>query len=314
MVAVSDIEYVAFGQKDLGRAEQFFVDFGLVPVARSETELLLRGRSNRHYHYVAERSDQPGVRAIAMRVESMEDLEEAARFPEASAIEPIGRAGGGWRVRLTSPDGIPFELVHGIEPLAPLPMRDPLVFNHALQKARTGEWQRPDLEPAAILRLGHVALTTPDYRRNAEWLQTRFGMRPSDVLIDGSQDNQIGGFFHCRGASGWTDHHTLALFPAPVSKVHHCSFEIQDVDAAFLGNKYLLSKGWKPLWGIGRHILGSQIFDYWFDPDGNVVEHFTDGDLVRGEHQVEYHQVSDDSLAQWGPPMPVANFIERKPA
>ena len=32
-------------------------------------------------------------------------------------------------------------------------------------------------------------------------------------------------------------------------------------------------------WGIGRHIQGSQIFDYWRDPDGFLVEHFTDGDM-----------------------------------
>jgi hypothetical protein len=88
---------------------------------------------------------------------------------------------------------------------------------------------------------------------------------------------------------------------------------VQDIDAQFLGNKYLASKGWRPLWGVGRHILGSQIFDYWFDPDMNVVEHFTDGDLVTSDQQPEFHQVSDDSLAQWGPPMPVENFISRLP-
>jgi len=187
------------------------------------------------------------------------------------------------------------------------------VFNHADCKSRIGSWQRAPLEPARVIRLGHVALTTMEYRRNADWLQSRLGMAPSDVLFDGSADNWVGGFLHCNGSAGWTDHHSVALFPASSAGVHHCSFEVQDIDAEFLGHKYLGAKGWHPLWGVGRHILGSQIFDYWFDPDGNVVEHFTDGDVVQPGHTPEFHQVSDDSLAQWGPPMPVMNFIQRRP-
>ena len=36
--------------------------------------------------------------------------------------------------------------------------------------------------------------------------------------------------------------------------------------------------------GIGRHILGSQIPDYWKDRFGQVLEHSADGDLpVAGE-------------------------------
>lgn len=313
MVSVLDLDHIAYRQRDLDLAERFFTDFGMTKSARTGQELMMRGCGPNRYCYIAVQDDRPGIDSIALRVAAHAQLEEAARFPEASPIEAIDRPGGGYRVRLTSPDGLPFELVHGIEPVQPLPMRQALVCNYARHKQRRGEWQRAAFEPAAVLRLGHVALLTPNYRVNADWFASRFDMHPSDILFDGDQANQIGGFFHCGSAGGWTDHHTLALFPAPVSKVHHCSFEVEDLDAQFLGNKYLQKKGWTSLWGIGRHILGSQIFDYWFDPEGNVVEHFTDGDLVQPGRQPELHQVSDNSLAQWGPPMPVSNFIERRP-
>lgn len=312
MVAVIDVEYVAFGQPDKAKAKKFFTDFGLVTEAESDRETLFRGRSSNRYCYVAIHSEKPGVHAVAMRVADRSVLEEATRFPEASDIEAIERPGGGFRVRLPSPDGIPFELVSDIEPVAPMPLREALTFNHADVKRRRGSWQRPPLEAAEVLRLGHVAIRTANFGPNAEWLQSRFDMRPSDLLFDGNEANRIGGFFHCTGGKDWTDHHTVALFPSNNSRVHHISFEVQDLDAQFLGNKYLRSQGWNPLWGIGRHILGSQIFDYWFDPTGNVVEHFTDGDLVTPGHKPELHQVSDDSLAQWGPPMPVENFIDTK--
>jgi hypothetical protein len=71
-----------------------------------------------------------------------------------------------------------------------------------------------------------------------------------------------------------------------------------------------LKRGWRPFWGVGRHILGSQVFDYWYDPDGNLVEHFTDSDLVQPGCAPGLHQVDDEALAQWGPPMPVSEFID----
>ena len=313
MVAVVDVEYVRYGYADLSQACRFLADFGLVVSGRTDNDVLFRGGSGSRYCFVATKAGAPGLQAIGLRVDDYSALEAAAAFPEASSIESIDRPGGGKSVRLTSPDGLHFELVHGIEPVESTSLRAPLTFNYADRKNRKGEWQRPPFEPARVLRLGHVAILTADYQANAAWVQSRFDMLPSDVLFDGVEDNQIGGFFHCTGSKNWTDHHSIAFFPGKDGSVHHCSFEIQDIDAQFLGNKYLLAQGWSPLWGVGRHILGSQVFDYWFDPEGNVLEHFTDGDLVKPGKAPELHQVSDNSLAQWGPPMPVGNFIERLP-
>jgi hypothetical protein len=57
-----------------------------------------------------------------------------------------------------------------------------------------------------------------------------------------------------------------------LSHVHHCSFEVHDFDTQLLGHKWLAAKGYKSVWGVGRHILGSQIFDYWWDTSNYMVE------------------------------------------
>lgn len=54
--------------------------------------------------------------------------------------------------------------------------------------------------------------------------------------------------------------------------------------------------------GIGRHIQGSQIFDYWRDPDGFLVEHFADGDMFDGTLEPGWAPFTASGLAQWGPP------------
>jgi hypothetical protein len=53
---------------------------------------------------------------------------------------------------------------------------------------------------------------------------------------------------------------------------------------------------------VGRHIQGSQIFDYWRDPFGNKVEHWTDGDLVNDASPVGHAEINPAELAQWAPP------------
>lgn len=53
-------------------------------------------------------------------------------------------------------------------------------------------------------------------------------------------------------------------------------------------------------------MLGSQIFDYWFDASGNVVEHYCDGDMVNKDSPFEKEPAGPDSLHIWGPNIPLA--------
>lgn len=50
--------------------------------------------------------------------------------------------------------------------------------------------------------------------------------------------------------------------------MHHSSFETHDFDTQVLGHDWLREKGYKNCWGVGRHVLGSQIFDYWYEYSG----------------------------------------------
>jgi hypothetical protein len=67
--------------------------------------------------------------------------------------------------------------------------------------------------------------------------------------------------------------------------VHHTSYEIEDFETRLLGHKWLAQKGYESVWGVGRHALGSQIFDYWKDPRGFKIEHYADGDAVNNKCQ-----------------------------
>ncbi|KAJ5827535.1 hypothetical protein N7447_004298 [Penicillium robsamsonii] len=51
----------------------------------------------------------------------------------------------------------------------------------------------------------------------------------------------------------------------PTTYAHYCSFEVHDFDTHKLGHQWLATRNYKSAWDAGRHIIGSQIFDYWWD-------------------------------------------------
>lgn len=55
---------------------------------------------------------------------------------------------------------------------------------------------------------------------------------------------------------------------------------------------------------VPQHVLGSQVFDYWFDTSGFIVEHYADGDLVNRDTPIANVPAGPKALAVWGPPVP----------
>ena len=81
----------------------------------------------------------------------------------------------------------------------------------------------------------------------------------------------------------------------------HSAYQVADLDALAAGGEYLRDRGYDRSWGIGRHIQGSQIFDYWRDPERLMFEHYTDGDVFDSSMQPGWAPMSVSGLAQWGP-------------
>ncbi|MBD2839781.1 VOC family protein [Pseudomonas sp. JM0905a] len=310
MLRIKDINHVIYQHKDLDAIEHFLTDFGLVVAHRTEHRIYLRGTGPLPYVYIAERAESSGLSVIAFAVESLDDLQTAARFPGASGIQPLEHPGGGYRVTLHDPSGRRIDLVHGIEAVGALPQRAALTLNSAEEKRRFGDVQRPGKGAAQVMRLGHVAIGVTDMVRMLRWYRSILGMLPSDLIVEGDDGNcPAAAFLRLNRGATWTDHHTIALFQAGKDVVHHASFEVQDFDAQCLGHQWMTEQGWRPFWGVGRHVLGSQIFDYWRDPSGNLIEHFTDGDLFNNASPMNHTQACDSSLYQWGPPMSVEYFL-----
>ena len=279
MIKIRDIAFVRFGAPDLDEMERFTRDFGLVTSERSERALYCRGTDPSPYIHVAEQGEA-GFRGVAFEAASAEDLEAAAAMEGASAIEPLDGPGGGRRVRFSDPDGVPVEVVHGRAPLDPLPVRKPLPLNRGSRVQRRGERQHLERGPAQVKRIGHCVVIVSDFRQSEEWYKSRFGFLDSDRVYLGDPEKVISAFMRCDRGDEYVDHHTFLCVELGEPGFEHVAYEVEDFDAVMLGHDHLKAAGYEHHSGIGRHIAGSQIFDYWKDPWGRTHEHFTDGDLL----------------------------------
>ena len=168
---------------------------------------------------------------------------------------------------------------------------------------RVNATQRPARRPAEIQRLGHVVLGTTRFRAALDWYLDTLGLIVSDFLyLDGQRERGPAmAFIRCDQGSVPTDHHTLAMLLQPHTGYVHSAYQLTDLDEVAASGDYLRERGYRHAWGIGRHIQGSQIFDYWRDTDRLMFEHYADGDVFDSSMPPGWAPLSASGLAQWGP-------------
>jgi hypothetical protein len=80
---------------------------------------------------------------------------------------------------------------------------------------------------------------------------------------------------------------------------------VQDIDDVFMGHAHLAKKNkYEHMWGIGRHLLGSQVYDYWADPWGRIHEHWADTDRLNASTPCNLLSAEEALVSQWGEPPP----------
>lgn len=300
----SELAYLIFERPDIAKAEAFLMDFGLLPAKREENVSFLRGTGTAACCYVIRKSQTPRFAGFGLTVDTEAELNALAALPEANGpIVHSSYPGGGRMVRLTCPSGFEVHAVYGRTPVEPLPHRSPLQLNSVDGITRINETQRLMVSAPEIIKLGHVVLEVPDYQRTAAWYTRHFGFIPTDIQVfqDGSP---AVAFMRVDRGDTPVDHHTLVLAQGVVPKYSHSAFELIDPDAVAMGQRVLRERQWHHAWGMGRHLLGSQIFDYWSDPWGCHHEHYCDGDLFTADNPTGIHPVSRQAMSQWGPELP----------
>jgi len=299
MTGIIDIQYVRFSVRDLVRQQAFLEAFGMATSLENDT-LIGRGTCAHPYLYVATQGEDRFL-GMGFAAESEADLERIAGI-DGVAIEAISdMPGDGHRARMKDPDGFAVDIIHGVGPAPELQVTPRNAFNNARQSARAGERAVLTPETHIVRRLGHCVINVRDFRVSEAWYKQRVGFITSDEIYLGDESQTLGAFFRVDRGKSFVDHHTMFMVGTGEPGFNHAAFEVFDWDTLMQGHDRLEASEYEHRWGVGKHILGSQVFDYWRDPHGFTLEHFTDGDLLNvdfGSHKQPIEQLLG---VHWGP-------------
>ncbi|HTH90320.1 VOC family protein [Mycobacterium sp.] len=287
------LTHLVIGVPNLDDAAKFYTDFGLTPVhgpgAASERRfgtvdggeqlILVRTPIRRLVEIGVAAQDRDDLRSIQSRLARL-NIDSRVDGAELATVEPA--------------TGIAVKVA----------VAEPLQQKwQTAEQNYPGDIRRPDVRAPALYRetqvrprkLGHVVFGSTDYATSKRFFMDGLGFRLSDEVQD------IGAFMRCS-----PDHHNVLVQAAPVSHLHHTSWEVEDIDEIGRGAQDLLAEHpERHVWGIGRHWIGSNFFWYFRDPAGNMTEYYSDMDEVIDDQIWEPGIWGQDkSPNHWGPPMP----------
>jgi catechol 2,3-dioxygenase-like lactoylglutathione lyase family enzyme len=202
---------------------------------------------------------------------------ESDIFDIAKRLEDLGIASQTTSTSLDCSDPVLGHRIR-IDVGAPGPLAKPA----ARADNRPGERTRWNSRAASIdpstrrppRRLGHVVLASPRIEKSTAFYFDGLGFRVSD---------QFAGANATFGRVE-TDHHNLLIHRSRVGYLNHYALEVDDFDAVGEnGTAVLAERPDAHIVGVGRHLVGSNIFWYLRDPSGSMFEFFADMDHINDD-------------------------------
>ena len=242
---VTALRSVDLDVPDLDAAARFYVDvWALTLVTRDARTVVLRATGADHHVLVLHAATEPAIRSITFRVENPAVLDQIATRAQAHGgrvLQPPGPVdwpGAGTGTVILDPQSRILRFVHADTSRSP----DPLARN------------RPE-------RLSHVNVNSHDTDAARAFFEAVCGFELTDR-------SKLMAFVRCN-----TDHHVIVIADADVDGLNHVAFLMPDLEGVMLGAGRMVDHGFPIAWGVGRHGPGDNVFAYFIDPFGIVIEY-----------------------------------------
>jgi catechol 2,3-dioxygenase-like lactoylglutathione lyase family enzyme len=257
---VTHLRNVAIVTPEFERSRAFFTEaWGLRDSgAGSDDAAYLCTQLDEVFQLELIRGPQRSVARIAFGLATRADVDAAANELSAAGVriiqapQALATPGGGYGLRFLDPDNRCIELSSDV----------------AAGTAGTAR--------SVPQKLAHIVLNTPDIDRATAFYQDVLGFRISDW-----SEHQMS-FMRCNA-----EHHSIAFNAAPHASYNHTSWTMGSIDELMRAQGRVRAAGTDLQWGTGRHGPGHQVFNYYIEPSGYVVELIADGDLIPDERAWE---------------------------
>jgi catechol 2,3-dioxygenase len=253
---VQQMGHVTLQVPDPMASARDLVDLVGVKITHQSADEVMLSSNTRRYEVIYRKGSRTQVLALGLEAVSHAAIDEVARRVKAEGLPVIAETSLhpdiAKAIRFRDPCGAIYE-VH-----SPIPRTEGVMH--------VGVGSRPT-------RLEHVNILVPDPKASREFLVRVLGMKVSDYAGEDL-------LAWARAADGY--HHTVAIGPGP-GKLHHYAFDHRSVeDLVGIADTLVLKDRWM-LWGPGRHGAGGNIFTYYIDHDGCIVENSVE--MSRVDHE-----------------------------
>lgn len=268
---------------DLLKSEIFYTNaWGLSVVAREPGSVYLRASGAAHHVLALHEAPSPALRCVVFRTADRDALDRVIAAGVASGCAQIDCApdpAGGTLRAMREPGGMQMRLVHA----------DRLHGDAASV-------------PGRPLRLAHINVNSTDVDATALFYEQVLGFRLTDR-------SKIMAFVRCNA-----DHHAVVITEAAAGGLNHVAFLMPDLESVMRGSGRVIDHGTPIGWGVGRHGPGDNVFAYFVDPLGFVVEYTAevlqvdDAYRVRGPAEWTWPPGRVD---HWGIAPPKPDFVKK---
>jgi catechol 2,3-dioxygenase len=273
---VTGLRSVELGVCDLAQSAAFYSRvWGLEPVVADGDTIHLRGNSTEH-HALTLRERQTasllGVHFAVMNREAVNALHAKAKAQGVGVSAPAylpKSGGGGYGFQFRTPEGHVLNISAGV------------ACHHHVNS-----------DTSVPNKLSHVVLNSAKIDQQTSFFVDTLGFKLSDKtdLMD---------FVRCSA-----DHHSIAMARGSGPSLNHCAFEVVGIDGLMRGAGRMKKHGFDVEWGIGRHGPGDNVFGYFVEPNGFVMEYTAEvqqvDEATYQAHDADYWRALTIGGCRWG--------------
>lgn len=277
------IRSVDIGVANIARAEAFYTETWGLAVAARESNVVYLHATGRDHHVLALHA-QPcsEILGVSFRVateEALARISAAVTSLDGRVLEPTrdnSEPDGGVVLKLMSPEGYVLRFHHG-------------------DLLRDEEESRC----AFPFRISHVNLNCKDIEASSDFFRSVLGFKLTDR-------SKAMAFLRCN-----EDHHAVVLADSGIDGMNHIAFMMPDLESVMRGSGRMIDHGIPIGWGVGRHGPGNNVFAYFVDPFGFVIEYTAEVLQVDDDYQPhgpDYWVWPAGRTDHWGiaPPKPAS--------
>lgn len=243
---VTGLRSIELGVPNLTQSVAFYGHvWGLEPIVSEGDTIHLRANGAEHHAVTLRERPKAGMLGVHFAVSDRAAVDALYAKAKGAGVNVVSKpaelpisAGGGYGFQFKTPEG------HVLNVSADVAQHPNTISDRS----------KPN-------KLSHVVLNSANIEQQTAFFIDTLGFKWSD-------STDMMDFVRCSA-----DHHSIAVARGNGPGLNHMAYEMANIDGLMRGAGRMKTSGFNVEWGLGRHGPGDNVFTYFVEPNGLVVEY-----------------------------------------